>query len=262
MKNVQREYLPKDGVFPFRGLSTLEPTTQLDPSLSPTFTNFLPNRGLVTKRRGYQALGGGLNGTPLALINFTLPNGTEYLVCITTTREYKFNTGTVAWDNITAAAGDRTGAETDTISWTVATGTQGTWLIITNGKDKPRYWTGTSNFDLLENASGWSYTGFVTCKALAMFYNHLVLVNVTLASASPFDIAWSDADSLVDFTTGTSGDITVSDSKGTLQQCSPLGDRLLSMPRIRSVRSRISVGMRYSFMKRPFKIHDFYPPAV
>src|SRR3954468_15895400 len=60
-----------------------------------------------------------------------------------------------------------------------------------------------------------------------MFYNHLVLVNVTLASASPFDIAWSDTDSLVNFTAGTSGVIHVSDSRGTLQQCVVLADRLV-----------------------------------
>lgn len=226
-------YVPEDSIYPLKGLNDLSPSVVTDPHFSPVFENLLPDKGLATKRPGYVSYGTGLplNGVPLKFITFEPVAGTEYLVVLTTTKQYYYNSGTGAWTNITyqvtGSDVNWTGAETDVIHATVASGTGGTWLIITNGKDKPRYWTGSGKFDLLENAAGWSYTGFVTCKDVVMFYNHLVMVNITKASAYPGLIGWTDFNSLVDFGTGTSGEILTTDLNGPIEACLPLGDRLV-----------------------------------
>lgn len=229
-----RGFLPKDSIYPFEGLNTLDPATLLSPRASPVFQNLIPIKGLIQKRKGYVQLGSTLNGIPMALINFQKSDGTEKLVCVTTTKQYTFNTGTGAWDNITkqtaSADVDWTGDETNVVNWTVATGTQGTWLIVTNGKDKPRYWDGGAGLFLnLENAPSWAapVAGFVTCKDIKSFYNRLVMINVTGSSEAPFSVYYSILNSLVDFTASGSGAFLLSNASGPLRRCEPLADRLV-----------------------------------
>jgi len=299
-------YLPKDSIYPFEGLNLLDPSVQSSPASSPTFDNLVPVKGLVTKRKGLRQIGGTLNGIPMELVNFQAASGSEYLVALTTTRQYYYDTTVGVWvdisnksnrikltatttgtytvgeivtqttsgatglfmveaggfvylsylsgvfnnsDNLTGADSAATstvsavmvqpglgnvipwtGDESDIINWTVGTGEQGTWLIVTNGKDKPIYWDGANtSFRVLAQHTDWQYPAdnFVTCKALSIFYNHLVLVGITDGNEKPFSVVYSNIDSLVDFKNGTSGEALISDSQGPLIQCKPLGDRLI-----------------------------------
>lgn len=105
------------------------------------------------------------------------------------------------------SAVDWTGGESDYVDWTIATVNEGTWLIVTNGKDKPRYWDGVSSkFKNLEDAPGFLYNGFTTCKSVEMFNNHLLLVAPTVSgSLHPFSVVWSETNSAVNFGETTNG---------------------------------------------------------
>lgn len=124
-----------------------------------------------------------------------------------------------------------TGAETDIVDWCVASGDQGTWLLVTNGKDGICYWDGSlTNFTYLRQHASFVYpdsTALNTCKTIASFNNHLVLGAPTVSTvAYPFSLVWSTAESLVDFSTGTSGEMVVSGLKGGIVKLRGLKDRL------------------------------------
>lgn len=125
---------------------------------------------------------------------------------------------------------DLTATEEDGLSWCVGVGSsQGTWLIFTNGVDPPRYWDGsTVACNVLARASGWAepVTGFITCKTVAFYYNHLVLGNITGSANAPYTVCWSTAGSLVDFTSGTAGAAILGDAEGSIQLLYTLNDRL------------------------------------
>jgi hypothetical protein len=121
-----------------------------------------------------------------------------------------------------------TAAETDAVDYTIVTGLQGTWLIITNGKDEPVYWDGVaaSATPLRSNLS-FRFTNFKCCKTLTQFGGHLILGNIKLGSVwYPNMVSWSDAASLVDFASGTSGDAILTDVGGGIVHMRQLADRV------------------------------------
>jgi hypothetical protein len=125
--------------------------------------------------------------------------------------------GTAAW----------TGDTNDLVDYTTMTGTQGTWLILTNGKDEVVYWDGSrTNFTPLRNHASFSYGGFTTCKCVASYSNHLLLGGIKTTAWDYRTVAWTTANSLVDFASGTSGVATIAGVKGTITKMRPLGDRL------------------------------------
>ncbi len=53
---IERGFLPVDGFFPFRGLNSSDPSTFIDPRLSPFLRNVEIRQGVLEKRRGYLEL--------------------------------------------------------------------------------------------------------------------------------------------------------------------------------------------------------------
>jgi hypothetical protein len=242
MRVQNSAYTPEGSMFPFEGVDYLAPSTQVNPSLSPELNNVDVELGHLSKRKGYSDLGGSVDGTVLALIDFKDLSGTVHYVCITTTKEYELVSG--SWTERTfqttaPATVNRTGTEADGIDWVIITGLDSTgtivkWLIITNGVDAPRYWDGsTSKFkkfstdSVANNGAALDYTGFVTCKTLSSIDGYLVLGNVTTSASEPTVVVWGDTTSLTTFLPGNAGAVDLVDVIGEIQKILPLGDRLM-----------------------------------
>jgi len=226
-------------IFPFSGLDTLNPPDQLDNGFSPALLNVQHTKGTLQKRKGYGLVGDGntdLTDPVIGVIEFEALNGTRTLVGITTKKQFKFNTSTQQWDDITLQTAmvdvDWTGGLDDVLDFVSARGLDKDgnvvkWLIITNGKDKPRYWDGSGLFkDFTTQCDLPNLTTFGTIE-----YNsgHLIIADITLSSTGndSVHLAWSDAGSLANFTTNTSGEAIVSDSIGPIKKLINLADRCI-----------------------------------
>lgn len=98
-------------------------------------------------------------------------------------------------------------------------------LLVTNGSDTPRTWDG----DLGHSFQDWAPTfpEFITCKTLAVFYDHLVLGGLVLTTGEePSTIAWSDSGDFDRFTGGNSGTQLLHSMTGGIKALRLLGDRL------------------------------------
>lgn len=247
---ARRGYVPDEGIFPFMGINTLVPSTQLDPRFSPNLQNVDITKGLIEKRRGYQALGGSLVDPVIGVYEFETLAGSKILLAFTTKKQYRWSGS--AWTNITYQSGgvdvDWTGTEEDWLDIQVvagldASGTYTKWIVVSNGKDQARYWDGSMtrfaryHTDAVSSGgAGITFPNFVTYRAGAQFYDHVVLANVTAASAQKNLIAWSHTGSLVDFGGANAGEAYIPDSMGAIVKLAHLGDRLM-------IYSENSVGM-------------------
>lgn len=295
-------FLPQDAVYPFKGLNTVEPSTFLSPSYSPSSLNAQTQDGVVKKRKGYVKLGNDVVGVVQNIAKFESVSGVRSTILLTTKRQYVFNLVLDLWVDITkrsteydidavstgsktftisddgdlsstfpdghpfyvsgstgndgtytiastsysapdfvvtvvetipsatADGGGKTvveftGDQDDVMNWVHGTDNNGRKLIITNGVDTPRIWTGTDEF------IDWAptYTNFVTCKTLEIFFDHLVLGNITLTGPvnNPQLLAWSDTADFNQFQTGNSGSNFLADSLGPIKTLKVLSDRLI-----------------------------------
>lgn len=230
-----KRYVPEESIYPLLGVNTLDPSTQGDHHTSPNTKNMVFTKGIASKRTGYSYLGSTLSDPVIGVTEFEDLNGTKTLLAFTTKKQYKFDTGTQDWVNIThQSAGvdvDWTGDEEDTLDFAVCAGldsggTYTKWVIITNGVDKPRYWDGSGRFKLY---SPTGITGFTTCKTITAYYNYVVMGNVTTASDNHSTVFWSNAQKLDDFSTATvdgdTGAGVIPDVDGDIVKLMVLGDR-------------------------------------
>jgi hypothetical protein len=235
-----RSYLPAEGIFPFLGLNTLLPSTQLSSGLSPALTNMIPIKGIITKRRGYTQLGGSFPEPVLALIRFITDTDDEHLIVVTTNRIVRYDNVSGSWVVMTPTGWVAT--ENDYIDYCIATGStdvadgvptpaaQKTWIIITNGVIPPVYWDGdiAQPFKDIRTSPNWNFPNFYTARTVRMFYNHLVFGGIEYTTgSSPFEIAWGDTYSLVIFNSGNAGQALLTDTKGTIRRFEQLGDRMI-----------------------------------
>lgn len=101
--NFKRQrFSPIDIAVPFQGFVDLVPSTQLPANASPRCENARISKGILQKRCGYNDYGtNAMSGTPMALVKFQIAAGTEKQVCLTTTNQYVYNSGSQQWDDIT-----------------------------------------------------------------------------------------------------------------------------------------------------------------
>jgi len=235
MKSGKR-YLPKDEIYPLIGLNTLDPSPQANPHTSPDTKNMVFTKGIVQKRTGYSYLGTTLTDPVIGVVEYESLTGTKTLLAFTTKKQYKFDTSTLDWVNITYQSGgvdvNWTGVESDTLDYAIVSGLDGSsvfkkWVVITNGKDQPRYWDGAAAKFALYAPAG--ITGFVTCKTITGYFNQVVMGNVKTASDNVTAVYWSNLQSLISFDSsvsdGGTGIAIMTDVDGPIQRLVPLADR-------------------------------------
>jgi hypothetical protein len=229
LKLANRSYLPAQGIYPYAGLNTLDPSPQADPRYSPNCLNMDVVKGVVGKRKGYSFLGATLTDPVIGTVEFEALDGTKTLLAFTTRGQFKYSQSSDAWTDITGGT-LWTGDESDWLSYTITSGRDGAgdydkWIIITNGKDTPQFWNGEDDF---EDYVPTGISDFKTFRAISGFYDHLLIGNVTLTTGavSKNVIYWTDTQQLLDFA-GTNGGVAIlPDIEGELLAFEPLGDRL------------------------------------
>jgi len=215
------------------GLNTeIEPTT-VNVAYSPFMKNFIVEPWGIRKRMGYTQLGSNLplSGTGGALISYTDARGTTHLIALTTTKAYHYNSSSDEWDDITPAAGNFTGDVDNIWAFCVAHDTSefsnngGTALIITNNVDDLQYFEGHSDdkFKVLSHG----YPSFSHCKEVAEFWNHLFLINYNNGANNVRSLAFASAGDVDNFSDGTSGGATLTDSVGELLRPAKLGQDMI-----------------------------------
>lgn len=122
-------------------------------------------------------------------------------------------------------ATDLTTTATDLIDYAVLTDINSHRFLMTNGVDTPRTWDG----DLTHDFANWSptYPGFVTCRRLAVFSEHLFLGWVTTGADEPQTIAWSNAGDFNEFVAGDAGAQILYQLNDGIRCLKTLGDRLV-----------------------------------
>jgi hypothetical protein len=235
---TKRGYLPKDSIYPLLGLNTFDPSPQVDPRMSPDLLNIELIKGEVGKRKGYAYLGSTLTDPVIGVVEFQALDGTKTLLAFTTKKQYKYDTGSNDWTNITYQVAsvdvNWTGAVTDVFEYAIVSGknvsgTYTTWIIATNGKDQPRYWDGTASKFALYAPTG--ITNFKTCKTLTSFYDHILLGNISYTSGSPDRtlVVWSETQELTKFadTDQDAGSAILTDTQGDIVKFVQFGDRMM-----------------------------------
>jgi len=122
LKANNRSYLPVEQHYHFDGINTIVPTTMLGTGSSRELKNVEIYKGEISKRYGYTQLGGALDSAIIGIVSYTDDAGVEYVVASTLKYQYRYNSGTDAWVNITARPQSGTQAVTintspNTISW-------------------------------------------------------------------------------------------------------------------------------------------------
>ncbi|KKN72860.1 hypothetical protein LCGC14_0407150 [marine sediment metagenome] len=203
---------------PRKGLDYTKAGWELQPGFCPNAENMWYHRGSFKKVTGYVNFGSGLPFTGeivLAGAEFETFAGNNYLLAITDSDIYKYETSNTTW---TSLSGSYSGDVDLPISFTEMNDK----FIFTNNVDNIQKWTGTGNVTDLANATDYK------CKVVRQFYNHLFLLNTTESgTAVPQRVRWSDVGDPEDWTTGDAGSNDLVDTPGWIMGADLLGDHLV-----------------------------------
>lgn len=224
-----KSYLPATSIYPFRGLNTLDPSPEANIQTSPDLVNMDIVKGALQKRRGYSLMGDTLTDPVIGVTEFEDVAGDKFQLAFTTRHQYKWS-GT-SWTNMSNTSSTWTGSVADPIEMTPIAGLDGSgsykkWILVTNGKDTPKYWDGVAAKFVDYAPSG--IANFKTYRTAAFFYDHLLLANVTYTSGTPTRnvVYWTDTTKLLDFAGTNGGAALLSDVQGEIVKLSSLGDRM------------------------------------
>lgn len=143
-----------------------------------------------------------------------LSGGTKYLVRASKGKLQVFNTSTEVWDSISNT--DFTGGDEDFFSF--AQDTESELLIVTNGFDVIRKWTGSGNNAVLGG-------GPPIAKYSTYLSPYVLLANLTEGgNRYPWKIAWPNTADPENWTTGNSGEALLSSEPSPIQNISKLNE--------------------------------------
>jgi hypothetical protein len=137
----------------------------------------------VSKIAGYTTLGSNLplTGSVMGFEEFFLTSGVEFLMAFTTTHFYYYDTTTSKWTDITDVL-----VSTGGLNNLFFSEIMNNILIMTNGKDAPKKWTGTGNIAALGGTPP-------IAKYVKKFKNYLVFGNtIETGTNYPQRVRWSD----------------------------------------------------------------------
>jgi len=247
---------------PFTGINKNLTGVQLTIDQAISVHNFTVEDGMLKKRLGYKTLGDEFDGYGLELISFTNGYGVDYVVACTSTGIYKYVATDDSWSNISPTytldgvadtvytfGGKETNRwshaevysqESEIMSSLVVTGgthvftpitsTPGqlrgyTGLLLTNGFNKPIIWDGDkARFKFVNMAD---FTGLDFIREVAQDRNHTILARPTTTEDYVKNLRWSDVGSIINYTTGTSGEKFIADAVGKLSRIKKLNDEMI-----------------------------------
>lgn len=220
----RQNHFPLQANWPLKGLNTLLPPNALDSAYNTAGLNVLIRDGYAKRREGYSDFGSlGGSGQLMAIRDFEDTSGLRHLVAATTSNQYSYDSSSGSWTDITTAGGSWSGNEYNHIQTAVGLDATSKRIFLVNDLDTPVEWDGSGLFTDVT----WNLTNFVTCKAIAVYKDYLVLGNIRTSEREPQLIAWSDTADFDEFNTGNSGIATIADIIGSIQAMVPLGDRLI-----------------------------------
>lgn len=140
---------------PWGGVNTLISAHDLPPDQLRAASNVLPRVGSLRPRPGYTVFHSTtFTGTPTGIFHYLRGSADPVPVLATTTRQYKYDSGT--WTDVTGTLQTATTLQPARFT-TIALGTPSVnWVIHVNGKDLPTKWSGTSTFAAMTGAPTWS----------------------------------------------------------------------------------------------------------
>jgi len=173
-------------------------------------SNMSYSRGELRKRYGKTTQGQTVeDATPImGFGKLELPGNLKSLVRASHARLQQLNTSSGNWDNIAATL--FTGGNTEFFDF--ATATEDLFLLITNGVDKIRQWTGTGNASVLGGNPP-------LAKTLMYLSPYLLIANLTDGgTAYPWKIQWPDINTgQATWSGGNSGSALLADEPSAIQ---------------------------------------------
>lgn len=222
-------YLPRDTIYPFRGLNTLDPSPQANAQTSPSLVNMDILKGALAKRKGYAFQGNAFNDPVLGVSEFEDIQGVKHQLAFTTRDQFKWSGS--SWTSLSNTTSTWSGDLKNPIEITPVAGLDSggnyvKFVLFTNGKDTPKYWDGITSKVVDYVPVG--IPNFKTYRTAAFFYDHLVLANVSLTTGGLQTniIYWTDTAKIFDFSGVNGGVVLLSDINGQIWKLAPLGDRL------------------------------------
>jgi len=182
-----------------------------------------------------------LTGSPRVIVNYKkVVLDTTYLICITDSNIYKYNSATGAWDPVGAYAGAAMRAIYTTISKDL--------LIIADGDAVVMKYDGTTLAALGGLAAPKTV---IRGKVVLDFWSHLLLMNTTEAGNTlPYRARWSNTGDPETWDTGNAGFQDLIDPPGAILAGDKIADRAFAWKE-RSIWEAIYVGYPRVFVFSP-----------
>ena len=207
--------LRKPILIPIEGLDYSKPSTLInDRAGFPKNVRFLRNE--IAKRQGKTLYGdtAATDGTQImGYGHLTLDDGSSYVVRASKDEIEKYDTTTADWVSIADA--NLTGGDDDLVEFTTVT--ESGYLIITNGVDSVRKWTGTGN----NTALAGSPPKAKYCEYLSPY---LLLANVDDGSTYPWKVQWSDTGDPETWDSGNAGSEVLADEPSEIKQIKKMNE--------------------------------------
>ncbi len=177
------------------GLDVSKPAEYISENASPNTQNFFVDRDLLTKRAGTTEQGDTLSQECMYGVEFAR-EGTNYNVRIGLTKTQKYDVGTTSWADIGHTVWSGTTSDLFDTAIPLLAGKQ--ILVITNGVDAMRKWTGSGNTDLLGGTPP-------VAKFIQEYQTYLVAANIQGGVDIDTRVEWSDTADPEDWTSGNHG---------------------------------------------------------
>ena len=186
---MAEEYIHYSAKAPIKGIDTSVPEDEMSPLNYPDGINVDTTDGKLVKAKGYtQLLAGFPDAQPVMEgVEYGDTSGVLHLAFCTQDKLIEYNSGDT-WSDRSAAIA-MTGDEDDAVFMVNVAGLSTDRLVITNGVDVMKTWTGSGNWTNLTT------TGFTTLlgKCAAGFKGHLVIGDTSEdGTLKPYRIRWSN----------------------------------------------------------------------
>lgn len=251
-------YLPEEAGFPFEGLNTLLPSTQLKPGESPVELNCETFRGLLRKRAGLSACSAGNGPQSLnpsepirRIIGYTV-EGASKVLTITNSHAFVYNATADTWTSITVSGIALNNSMSSFIDATeFVDSTLGRCIVVTNGYDAPFFFNeSTGTVGLCGNFTS---SGAATVRSVGVVDSYLVFGGLKVSGSwHDRDVMWCDTGDLTEWVDPTSnaGDIAGLDLAGAILRLVPYAGNLAVVAEASiGVLGHVTSGEIFSFQK-------------